>query len=174
MFPLPAYALMAIGDSVSSAQRLEEAMRKLVEADRARRSAVNDLKALGVVRSRSLVGDLGEVLAVRFYGVQLEPPSAPGFDLRTPGGQRVQVRTLRCTPENFRTTVGTPNGPYDLLFAIRLDEEYQPIEAIEVPREVIEEYFGKGRVSWTRQLARHPRVRRISKMELEASRRGGM
>lgn len=144
-------------------------MRKLAEADRARRSAVKDLIALGVVRTRSLVGDLGETLAARFYGVQLEPPSTPGFDLRTRDGQRVQVRTLRCTPENLRTTVGTPNRSYDLLFAIRLDAEYRPIEAIEIPREVIEEYFGEGRVSWTQRLETDPRVRRISKAELEPS-----
>lgn len=144
-------------------------MRKLAEADRARRIAIKELIELGVVRSRSLVGDLGEVVAARFYGVQLELPSTRGFDLRTRDGKRVPVRTLRCTPENYRTTVGTPNGPYDLLFAVRLDEEYRSMEAIEVPREVVEEYFGGGRVSWTQRLAADPRVRRISKAELEPS-----
>jgi hypothetical protein len=157
------------GISVSSAQQLEEVMRKLAEADRARRSAIKDLRALRAVRSRSLVGELGEALAARFYGVQLEPPSTPGFDLITRDGKRVQVRTLRSTPENKRTTIGTLKGSYDLLFAIRFDEEYRPTEAIEVPREVIEELFGERRVTWTKALEADSRVRRISKADLGPS-----
>jgi hypothetical protein len=41
-------------------------------------------------------------------------------------------------------------------------EDYQPLEAIEVPREVIEERYGEGRVSWTQQLVRDPRVRHVA------------
>lgn len=54
-----------------SADKVVEAMRRLCSAERARREAIDDLISLDVVRSRRLVGDLGEALAARFYGVTL-------------------------------------------------------------------------------------------------------
>lgn len=137
------------------------AMARLTKAERARRRAINDLLALGVIRSRGIVGELGEALAAAFYGVQLALPSTAGYDLVTRDGVRVQVKTLRCTPENMRASIGPLREPYDVMLAIRLDEDYSPLEAIEVPREVVEEYFGHGRVTWQKRLANDPRVRRI-------------
>jgi hypothetical protein len=145
---------------------IEAAMERLRRAERARHDAITDLIKLGAVRSRTLVGDLGEQLAADYYGVELEPPSTPGFDLRRPDRQRVQVRTLRATPGNFRTTVGVLSQPYDFVFAIRLDQNYSPLSAIEVPRVVVEEYFGRGRVTWTKRMENDPRVRRIEGAEL--------
>lgn len=137
------------------------AMERLTRAERERRAAIGELMALGVIRSRTLVGDLGEGLAAAFYGVPLPPPSNPGFDLTNKDGLNVQVRTLRCTPENYRTSIGPMREPYDLLFAIRLDEDYAPLEAIEAPRAVVEDFYGRGRVTWTKRFANDPRVRWI-------------
>jgi hypothetical protein len=141
-------------------------MAALVAADRARQDAIDELMKLGAIRSHSLVGDLGEALASSFYGVGLEPPSTPGYDLITPENLRVQVRTLRCSKHNFRTRIGRLREPYDVLLAIRLDEEYAPTEALEIPREVIEDQFEDRTVTWTRRLASDPRVRRIAGPEL--------
>ncbi len=46
-------------------------MRRLRAAERRRREAIDELVALGFVRSRRLVGDIGEALAARYYGVAL-------------------------------------------------------------------------------------------------------
>jgi hypothetical protein len=62
--------------------------------------------------------------------------------------------------------MGVMGLPYDRVLAIRLDEDYRPLEAIEVPREVLDERYGGGRVSWTQQLATDTRVRHISTDEL--------
>ena len=150
----------------TAGSEVERAIERLQAAARAHRAAVGELMRLGVVRSRTLVGDLGEALAARFYGVDLAPASTPGYDLVTREGARVQVKTLRTTPGNWRTSMGVMGRPYDLVLAIRLDEDYRPLEAIEVPREVLEERYGSGRVSWTQQLASDPRVRRIAMDEL--------
>lgn len=112
--------------STVAAAAVGRAMEQLREGARAQRDAITELKRLGVLRSRGLVCDLGEALAARLYGVELEPPSTPGFDLVDGDGARVQVRTLRCTPENWRTKVGRMKEPYDKLLAIRLDEHYEP------------------------------------------------
>jgi hypothetical protein len=63
--------------------------------------------------------------------------------------------------------MGVMKDPYDTLFAIRLDENFGPTLAIEVPRAVLEEHYPYGRrTSWTARLEGDKRVRRISAEEL--------
>jgi hypothetical protein len=38
------------------------------------------------------------------------------------------------------------------LFVLRLDEDYSPVVALEVPRSVVKEHFEEGRMTWTRGL----------------------
>jgi hypothetical protein len=141
------------------------AMERLLAADRERRAAIEELKRLGVVRSQVFVGDLGERLAARFYGVELAPPSTRGYDLIDRQGRRVQVRALHGSPP--RTIIGAITRPCDIVLAIRLDVDYSPTEALEIPVDVAEEYTGKnGKVSWTLRLANDGRVRHITGAEL--------
>jgi len=151
-----------------SADKVVEAMRRLCSAERARREAIDDLISLDVVRSRRLVGDLGEALAARFYGVTLASnANTPGYDLQTTDGRRVQVRTLRSEPHYERTVMGAMKEPYDTLLAIKLSVDYEPLRAIEVPRAVLEHHYPHGaRTSWTKRLENDPDVRRIPKEEL--------
>jgi hypothetical protein len=152
--------------STVAAAAVDRAMDQLREGARMQRDAITELKRLGVLRSRGLVCDLGEALAASLYGVELEPPSTPGFDLVDGDGARVQVRTLRCTPENWRTKVGRMKEPYDKLLAIRLDEHYEPIAAVEVPREVLDEAYPQREVSWTQALDVDKRVGHVPRDEL--------
>jgi hypothetical protein len=146
---------------------VQQAMKRLRAAERERRAAIEELIGLGVVRSRVLVGDLGEQLAARYYGVELPPAFTPGYDLIDPHGRRIQVKTLRGRPTGPRTIIGELRGPCDVVLAIRLDFDYTPTEAIEIPVEVAEAHVGKnGKLSWTHALAQHHRVRRIPAREL--------
>jgi hypothetical protein len=148
-------------------QAIDRAMRKLQAAEQRRWEAIGELKRLGAIRSRSIVGDIGEEMAKRFYGaLELAPTSNRGYDLITPQGLKVQVKTLRCTPGNFRRTIGHLQEGYDLLFAIRLDADYTPREAIEAPRSVVRRYFGDGRATWTNTFGSDSSVRQISREEL--------
>lgn len=116
-------------------------MSRLCSAERARREAIDDLIRLGVVRSRRLVGDIGEALAAHYYGVALASnANTPGYDLKTTDGRRVQVRTLRSEPRRERTLMGAMKEPYDALLAIKLSVDYEPLRAIEVPRTVLERH----------------------------------
>jgi hypothetical protein len=139
-------------------------MRRLCSAERARREAIDELIALGVVRSRRLVADIGEELAARYYGVELASnANTPGYDLVTRDGRRVQVRTLRSEPHRERTIMGVMKEPYDVLFAVKLSVDYEPLRAIEVPRAVLERHYPHGaRTSWTKRLESDPEVERIS------------
>jgi hypothetical protein len=146
---------------------IDQAMKRLRAAERERIAAIDDLIRLGVVRSRVLVGDLGERIAANYYGVELAPTFTAGYDLIDRDGRRVQVKTLRGTPTAPRTIIGELAYPCDVLLAIRLDFDYAPTEAIEVPYEVAEEFVGKnGKVSWTNALAHDGRVHRITAREL--------
>ena len=142
-------------------------MERLQKAERERLAAIDNLIRLGVVRSRVLVGDLGERIAADFYGVELAPAFTAGHDLVDPDGRRVQVKTLRGTPEGPRTIIGELRGEFDVLLAIRLNFDYTPSEAIEVPSQVAREFVGKnGKVGWTNALAHDDRVRWIRAEEL--------
>ena len=142
-------------------------MAKLRRAEKRRSEAIEDLKDLGVVRNRGFVGAYGEELAKRYYRVRkLEPPSNAGFDLVRRDGQRVQVKTLRSTPTNPRSTIGVLQPDYDVLLAIRLDADYKPVEAIEASKEVVERHFGRGRVTWTKTFAADDAVQEITAEQL--------
>jgi hypothetical protein len=156
---------------VTHADDLLGAMKRLQLAERVRRRAINDRLAPGVIRSRGMVGEQREALAAAYYGVPLAPASTPGYDLVTREGMRVQVKTLRGTPGNMRASIGWLTEPYDLMFAIRVDENHAATEAIEVPRAVVEELFGLGgRVTWLKRLADDARVRRIPARDLTGAR----
>lgn len=147
--------------------RFEAAMTRLNAAEAAKREAIRELMEIGAIRSWGLVADLGEAIAARYYGVELAPPSTAGFDLTTRDGRRVQVRTLRMTPENARSSMGPMKEPYDFLMAIRLNADYSPMYAIEVPRQVLDELYPNGkRTSWTQTLERHARTTRIEAEDL--------
>lgn len=147
----------------ASSDPIQRAMQRLRAAERERRAAVEELVDLGVVRSHVLVGDLGEAIAARYYGVELAPPFTPGYDLIDRHGRRVQVRTLRATPTRPRTIIGEIKRPCDVILALRLAWDYTPTEAIEIPVDVAEQYVGKNhKVGWTRALAGDPRVTSIA------------
>lgn len=148
--------------SAAASDPVERAMQALRKAERGRRRAIKELIQLGVVRSRTFVGDLGEQLVADYYGVDLEPPSTPGFDLRRKDKKRVQVRTLRSTSDNYRTTIGHQKEPYDFIFVLRLDEDYKPTVGLEVPRKAIKELFGDRRITWTRSLEQHASAKRVT------------
>jgi hypothetical protein len=155
-------------DARMSQDLIAEAMQRLCAAERARRTALEDLIKLGVVRSARLVGDLGEALAARYYGVSLATSANhPGYDLEATDGRLVQVRALRSVPDGERTVMGTMKEPYDTLFAVKFSLDYEPVRAIEVPRPVLEAHYPHGmRTSWTKRLETDPGVRRIPREEL--------
>ena len=147
----------------------QAAMEKLQKAAADHFAAVTELKDLGVLRSRTLVGDLGEQYAADFYGVQIDAEARRErhYDLIDRAGRRIEVKTLRSTPGNKRASIPPLLGDYDVLLAIRLREDYTAWYAIEVPREVVERNYPRGtRVSWTRKLESDPGTKLIPAEEL--------
>ena len=141
---------------------IADAFARLHAAELARAAAIEDLVALGFIRSKVLVGNLGELIAARYYGVELAPVFTEGYDLIRPDGARVQVKALRGD-NGKRTIVAQKPLPEtcDVLFAVRLYDDYTPREAIEVSRAVCVQHFGDRGVHWTKAFAADPRVTQI-------------
>jgi hypothetical protein len=145
--------------STGPAPEVQDAMRRLQAAERERRAAIEELIQLGAVRSHVLVGDFGERIAATYYGVELLPQFTPGHDLVDRRRRRIDVKTLRATPDKPRTIIGQPKRPCHLIFALRLHYDYTPAEALEIPIELAEAYVGaNGKLSWTQKLASEPGV----------------
>jgi hypothetical protein len=131
---------------------------------------IGELRTMGF-RSRGMVGEYGELIAAAVYGeARRAPPSAPGYDLDVDGVGRVQVKTLRSTPTNKRTSMGAMRDPYDVLFALRLDADYVPTGAWEIPRSAVEAVYSHGeRTSLTTKLINQPGVREIPAEDLRSA-----
>lgn len=101
-----------------------------------------------------MVGALGEWIAARYYEVELAPVNNRGYDLVTKDSRRVQVRTIRSTPENYRYVLGKMREPYDTLLAIRFDQDFVVTDALEANRDAVEDVFDGRSVTWSTDLER--------------------
>lgn len=119
------------------------------------------LRAAGLLRSNSLVGDVGEWIAARHYGVPLAKTRTQGYDLVIADGRCVQVKTLKDGNDGRRSEAGRVLGPCDMLLMIRLAPDFTPLAAIEVDFSVVKEVFGGEPVRWSLAFAKDPRVRHI-------------
>src|SRR5213082_2926631 len=117
-------------------ENVGDILKRLAVLDGERVKLLTQLRAMGF-RSRGLVGEYGELLAAALYDVPLSTSSKPGYDLEVPDLGLVQVKTLRSTPGNRRTSMGPMKDPYDVLLAIRLNADYQPEAAWQIPRAIV-------------------------------------
>jgi hypothetical protein len=131
-------------------------LKRLAVLDAERVELLTQLRTMGF-RSRGLVGEYGELIAAALYDAPLPASSQPGYDLDVPGLGLVQVKTLRSTPANRRTSMGPMKDPYDVLLAIRLDPDYRPQAAWQIPRATVERTYPHGtRTSLTAKLLDGP------------------
>jgi hypothetical protein len=135
-------------------------LNDLAACDARRRALITELKAAGYVRGRGLVGELGERLAAEYHGVPLAKWGMPGYDL-IHKGRRVQVRSLRSTPENQRNRLGLLPNDYDVLLVLRFDEQYRVTYAAEVPRAVLDEVFPGVAARWTAAISGDQRTAKL-------------
>ena len=141
--------------------------KRLAVLDAERVELLTRLRTMGF-RSRGLVGEYGELLAAAIYDIPLPTSSPPGYDPAVPGLGRVQVKTLRSTPANHRTTMGPMKDPYDVLLAIRLDADYRPTAAWQIPRSTVELTYPHGmRTSLTAKLLDGLGVEQVSAAQLD-------
>jgi hypothetical protein len=105
---------------------------------------MRELRARDVIRTdNSPVGDIAELIAHLHYGGERAGFSQKGWDLRTPEGERLQVKGLKITATGNpgRNLSPISGSDYEAVVVVVFDEDFRVTDGLHIPREVIEERF---------------------------------
>ena len=108
-------------------------------------SIINELKRRKIVRTKNNpVGDYTEWLVAKGLGLELAGNSSAGYDGIDSEGVKIQIKGRRITPENKSRQLSAirklEEKDFDQLAAVIFDENYEIIDAVLIPHEVIGEY----------------------------------
>jgi hypothetical protein len=120
----------------------------------------------GVVRTfNNPIGDIAEELVAVHYRGERGSFSQASWDVRTPGGERLQVKALRRTGAKSRRNLSpVRSDDYTAVIVVIFTEDLRVEKAIRIPQPVVNELFKvrphvNGRViTVTRRLLDHPAV----------------
>jgi uncharacterized protein DUF6998 len=129
-------------------------------------SIMRTLRTRGVVRTHNNpIGDMAEAIVANHYGGTRGSFSQAGWDVRTPRGERLQVKALRQTGARTRRNLSPiRDTDYDAVIVVLFDEDFRVAEGLRISRETVEELFPhrahvNGRViTVTKKLRAHPAV----------------
>jgi hypothetical protein len=98
-----------------------------------------------VVRTKNNpVGDYTEWLVARGLGLELANNSVAGFDGIDRDGVKIQIKGRRITPDNNSRQLSAirnlESQDFDQLAAVIFDENYNILDAVIMPHEVIGDY----------------------------------
>ena len=108
-------------------------------------SITNELKGRGIVRTQNNpLGDYTEWLVANALDLKLETNSKAGYDGLSNTGVRVQIKGRRVTPTNNSRQLSAirkyDEKDFDELAAVIYNENFDVIEALLIPHEVVGEY----------------------------------
>ena len=108
-------------------------------------SITNELKDRGVVRTQNNpLGDYTEWLVANALDLELEANSKAGYDGISKAGIRFQIKGRRVTPKNNSRQLSAirkyDEKDFDELAAVIYNENFDVIEALLIPHEVVGEY----------------------------------
>jgi hypothetical protein len=131
-------------------------------------AVMRELRKRDVIRTNNNpVGDIAEALAHGHFGGERASFSQAGWDLQTPEGERIQVKSIRTTATTKRKNLSPiRDRDYDSVVVVIFDEEFQVTDALKLDREVAEELASyrahvNGHVLYVNRLLADPRVEHI-------------
>jgi hypothetical protein len=118
---------------------------KVCELLQLQASIIAELKDRGVVRTQNnRLGDYTEWLVGKALGLELQENSKAGYDGINKNGARIQIKGRRVTPTNNSRQLSAirkyNEKDFDELAAVIYDENFNVIEALLIPHEVVGEY----------------------------------
>ena len=130
---------------------------------------MRELRGRDVVRTNNNpVGDIAEAIVAAHFGGERGGFSQAGWDVLTPDGERIQVKSMRTTMTTKRRNVSPiRDSDYDSVVIVIFDEDFRVLEGLKIPRAVVEELFAvrpylNGRVILVSKALRDdPRVERV-------------
>lgn len=99
-------------------KELKPILHRLYEARNELRALFPDLK---FTLDGNLIGDIGEAITTRDFGLLKLPPGTPGHDFRTPDGRLVQVKTTQAITGG-KVGLGLTMQSFEHLIVIQLME----------------------------------------------------
>lgn len=100
-------------------------------------AAEASLRALGVLRTRNIVGDLAEHIACERLGLIQEPPSTKGYDATDANGLRVQIKGVRLPNRQLSIMRDFADSHFDRLIVVLFDEQYAVRRIFEFDRDEV-------------------------------------
>lgn len=129
---------------------------------------MRELRKRDVIRTNnSPVGDIAEAIVHGHYGGERASFSQAGWDVRTPDGERIQVKSIRTTATTKRKNLSPiRDRDYDSVVVVVFDEEFQVTDALKLTRDVAEDtasWVGhvNGHVLYLNRLLADQRVEHI-------------
>ena len=118
---------------------------EIIELLRLQASITNELKRRKVVRTQNNpLGDYTEWLVSKAFNLQLAQNSKSGYDGITNDGLKIQIKGRRITPSNNSRQLSAirkyDDNDFDELAAVIYDENFNILEAVLIPHDVIGEY----------------------------------
>lgn len=107
-------------------------------------AVMRELRVRDVVRTNNNpVGDIAEAIVAEHYAGERGSFNQAGWDVKTPAGERIQVKSLRRTATGPRRTRLSPirDASYDAVVVVIFDEDFRVTEGLKLAREVVEEKF---------------------------------
>ena len=93
--------------------------------------ALKSLKDKSIIRTKNLVGDLGEYYCKEYFGLTLEENAVnKGFDAIDNEGKKVEIKTRR-TPVG-KSKVIFRSFDFDYCIYVELNEFYEPIQFLKI------------------------------------------
>jgi hypothetical protein len=130
---------------------------------------MRELRVRDVVRTNNNpVGDIAEAVVHAHYGGERGSFAQAGWDVKTPAGERIQVKAMRMTETTKRRNVSPiRDADYDSVVIVVFDEDFKLTEGLKLAREVVEDLFQhrdhvNGRIiTVTQALRADPRVETV-------------
>ncbi len=129
-------------------------------------AVMRELRVRDVVRTNNNpVGDIAEAVVHAHYGGERGSFAQAGWDVKTPDGERIQVKAMRTTETTKRRNASPiRDADYDSVVIVIFDEDFKLTEGLKLAREVVEDLFQhrdyvNGRIiTVTHALRADPRV----------------
>lgn len=127
---------------------------------------MRELAARDVIRTNNNpLGDIAELVVASHFGGERGSFSQAGWDVITPAGEKVQVKSLREVPGKKRTNFSPiSDTDYDFVVLVIFDEDFRVTQALRLDRDLVEGLFainskGQRIIRWSKKLAGNPEVR---------------
>jgi hypothetical protein len=131
-------------------------------------AVMRELRRRDVIRTNNNpVGDIAEAIVHGHYGGERASFVQAGWDVKTPDGERIQVKSIRTTATTKRKNLSPiRDRDYDSVVVVIFDEEFQVTDALKLTREVAEELASwvahvNGHVLYVNRLVNDPRVEHV-------------